>query len=203
MTIYDRLGGLISNPVDRPFHTYKPRKRANLLRAEKVAGVQVSRLKGVRGIPLIVKQGGKKPRVRLMKDAIAIEYDGKGLVGRTLAIDFDQKRLASDPERYLNELARKYKITRESIELGGVSLRTGSASLGLAGLEGDTFADTVMGLMARYPRISNASPDRTPYNEWLIGVTITKLNGSKPKRKAKRTRRKAKAKRKANRRKKR
>lgn len=78
--IWGLVGSTVNNPISKPFHVYRPRKRANFKQAAELLGVgALTRAKGVKAIPIASPRGGKIRRVRLEKDRIAIDYRTPGI----------------------------------------------------------------------------------------------------------------------------
>lgn len=114
--IWDRVGGLIANPVARPFHTYKPRKnRAQALRQfAKQQGIPIAGIRGVIGIPMTTTFGVEVRGVRRREDGTFRPRVTPGsLVRGFYQVPLDPMRVIADPINYGEELTREHEIEPE------------------------------------------------------------------------------------------
>jgi hypothetical protein len=169
--LWDRLAEVVGNPTERPFHIYRPRSKANLRKAEQAVGINVSRLKGVKGVPIPVPRNAKPERIRFTKHGFSVHFQS-GPVRKVEKRAFDPERLIRDPAG----IGRRLEQTVP--EHAAIVVRTGAGIV--SPLEhGETLDQTLTRLTTRYGN----------WRQFLSGVEIIHpLNGDRPSRKERRRR---------------
>lgn len=166
-TLYDRVGALIANPKRRPFHTYKPRKAGNLARAARAEGLEISRLKGVRGVPIPRPSGSRVERVRFRKDgSFRLDFREGAPVSRFVFIPADPAQLATRPREYGNAIVARYRPDAARVRTGPGFVNPEE--------HGEDLGDTLDRLTNEY-RVDLVGPDAA-WPQWLTGVELIDLS---------------------------